>query len=311
MPRRRPRQRSLPGRAPTARRRRSRSGCHFGRDDLLHHQRIHTDHTPRSTPGRSAVSTTRDPTSHRDGQWLLEQRRTVSGLHHLRRQPHLPSLRRGHLHSAPDGHDQRRHLGATIYYTTNGTTPTTSSHGILRADHGSATETLRAIAMASGYSNSAVGSAAYTIIRRPRRLFTRRLGHLQPRRRRSRSVTPLRARRSTTPPTAPTRRPSPRCTPGRSPSAPPRPCKPSPWPAATRTAPWSRRSIPSTPPGCYADLHSRGGHLTSAQKVTISDALRARRSTTPPTALHPRHLRRCTPARSRSPRRKRFKPSLW
>jgi hypothetical protein len=54
--------------------------------------------------------------------------------------------------------------GATIYYTTNGTMPTTSSvaYGGGGVAVGSS-ETLQAIAAASGYTTSAVGSAAYTI----------------------------------------------------------------------------------------------------------------------------------------------------
>ena len=53
--------------------------------------------------------------------------------------------------------------GATIYYTTNGTTPTTASSKYTATISVSATETLKAVALATGGSLSAVASAAYTI----------------------------------------------------------------------------------------------------------------------------------------------------
>lgn len=52
---------------------------------------------------------------------------------------------------------------ATIFYTTNGTMPTTSSSEYSSAISVSSTETIEAIAVASGFSNSAVASATYTI----------------------------------------------------------------------------------------------------------------------------------------------------
>ena len=52
---------------------------------------------------------------------------------------------------------------ATIYYTTNGSTPTTSSPVYSAPINVSATETLKAIVVASGYSSSAPASATYTI----------------------------------------------------------------------------------------------------------------------------------------------------
>src|ERR1019366_2758897 len=52
---------------------------------------------------------------------------------------------------------------ATIYFTTDGSTPTTSSSVYSGPITVAATATIKAIALTTGYSTSAVGSAAYTI----------------------------------------------------------------------------------------------------------------------------------------------------
>jgi hypothetical protein len=53
--------------------------------------------------------------------------------------------------------------GATIYFTTDDTTPTTSSTHYTGAITISATETVAAIAVETGYTNSSIATAAYTI----------------------------------------------------------------------------------------------------------------------------------------------------
>ena len=54
--------------------------------------------------------------------------------------------------------------GATIYYTTNGDTPTTDSNVYSSAINVSETTTIKAIAVKEGMENSAVASATYTIV---------------------------------------------------------------------------------------------------------------------------------------------------
>ncbi len=53
--------------------------------------------------------------------------------------------------------------GATIYYTTNGSTPSTGSTQYTAPFTLTGSATVKAIAVAAGYNNSAVASAAFTV----------------------------------------------------------------------------------------------------------------------------------------------------
>ena len=66
--------------------------------------------------------------------------------------------------------------GAAIHYTTDGTTPTTSSSVYSGPISVLSAETLNAIAVESGYLNSAVGTATYTINALPAPIFSQRTG---------------------------------------------------------------------------------------------------------------------------------------
>jgi hypothetical protein len=57
--------------------------------------------------------------------------------------------------------------GATIYYTTDGTAPTVDSTKYAGLITVSSSKTIKAIAFAAGFANSAVGSEAYTIVGSP------------------------------------------------------------------------------------------------------------------------------------------------
>ena len=58
-------------------------------------------------------------------------------------------------------------IGATIYYTTNGTAPSASATRYIAPIIVNAPETVKAIAVAANYTNSAIASASYTLVGSP------------------------------------------------------------------------------------------------------------------------------------------------
>ena len=74
-----------------------------------------------------------------------------------------PSVGAG-TYSLPQSLALSSSVGATIYYTTDGTTPTTASPVYTTAIAVNATTTLKALGVRSGWTSSAVGSWTYTLV---------------------------------------------------------------------------------------------------------------------------------------------------
>ena len=132
-----------------------------------------TTRPTETTPTTSSSSVTADrhycnanETVQAIDRWheLHQQRSGNRGLHH-RTGAADAELQPGsrNLHHCADGKINEAAAGATIYYTTNGSTPTTSSTNYSGPITVNANETLQAIAAGTNYTNSAVASAAYTI----------------------------------------------------------------------------------------------------------------------------------------------------
>ena len=104
--------------------------------------------------------------------------------------------------------------GATIRYTTNGTTPSETIGTVYSSAVSiTATSTLQAIAYLSGMADSPITSGVYTIQVLATPTFNPAAGTFTPRHNRSPSLPPPVARPSAIPPMAPHRvRPSARCT---------------------------------------------------------------------------------------------------
>ncbi len=128
--------------------------------------------------------------------------------------------------------------GASIFYTTNGTTPTTSSTPYTGAITVSATTTIKAIASASGFLTSAIATSTYAIETPAATPTFARRRALTLRRSKCLSVMVLPARRSFTRQTEIRRRRLRRRIPVQSRSAPRQRSRPSPLRRGRSPAPW-------------------------------------------------------------------------
>ena len=138
--------------------------CHLRRNHLLHHQRNYADHVLDPVHRPDYGQRDGDAGGDRGSHGRHQQRGRVGHLHHHAYGLNADLLtRRRDYTSAQSVTISDATSGATIYYTTNGTTPTTSSTQYTGPITVSTTETLEAIAVATGDTNSAVASAAYTI----------------------------------------------------------------------------------------------------------------------------------------------------
>ena len=199
--------------------------------------------------------------------------------------------------------------GTTIYYTTNGTTPTTSSTKYTSAVTVSSSETLEAIAVETGYTNSPVATAAYTISPvLPAPTFSPAAGTYTSAQTVSISdttsgTTIYYTTNGTTPSTSSTKYTL------RSQSAHRRHSKPSQLRPATPTAPSRPLLIPSAPSCPHPHSRPPPGPTPVRRPYPSATRLRAQPSTTPPTARRQPPHRRSTRRPSPSAHRRRSKPS--
>ena len=151
---------------------------HQRRHHLLHHQRHHPgSRHPRDLQHRVHLLRTgfrsqqRNAHGHRHRDWPYEFQRGQRRLYHHRDGGHAYLLPAAGTYSAAQSVTiSTATSGATICYTTNGTTPAAGTPGTCSTGSTysgpvsvASSETLRAIVTKTGYTNSSVASAAYTI----------------------------------------------------------------------------------------------------------------------------------------------------